>query len=209
MLSIPIATPHFSCAAKQMRPLLILFILVIGHVASEDILFNTSSTGCEGPIGCNWNDPAIWIGGRVPSSEADSVHLNDTRPNILVIFNNSSPNIYINSVVVAGVTFGIQNASLSLNTLVVEDSTVSLGQNSSLYSYESITVQYNSTITLDGSALYLVESATGFVLDNSSQLHSGLGSKLILYHSFCFYFHLLPLQPLLSILYLFLFLSLL
>jgi hypothetical protein len=167
----------------RVTPLLILLAAVIGHAASENIYFNTNAAGCEGPIGCNWNDQEIWIGGRVPTDETDTVYLNDTRPNIHVIYNSSSSNIYINSLFVSGVTLGIQSASLNLNALLVENSTVSIDLNSILVSYEDTTVQHNSTVTLLGGSILSLEEANEFVLDRSSFLYVGPGSKLLLYHS--------------------------
>lgn len=168
-----------------MRALFIVLVaLVIGHAAGDNIYFNTSAIGCEGPQGCSWNDPTIWIGGRVPAHNTDSVFLNDTRPNIYVKYHNSSVNININSLYLSGVTLEILNSSFVLGNLIVENATLSLEQTSFLYSYENIIVTLNSNITVvSGSAFSLMESAPQFALDQTSYLYVGAGSTLLLYLS--------------------------
>jgi hypothetical protein len=160
--------------------LLLLLVIFVGQVACVDIYFNTSSVGCDGPTGCSWFDPEIWVGGIIPALEIDVAHILDERPNIRVNYNNNFK-IFLDSVYLSGVTLEIINSTFSVDAITLTNATLQIDQRSSFHSYEDTSVAQNSTIILQGGTFEQEASGVEFTLDASSFLIANQRSILILY----------------------------
>lgn len=134
---------------NNMLYLLFIFLISFESVNSVFIYFDSNITNCNTPAGCNFDDPAIWIGGIAPSFE-DHVTISDTRPNIKITYSNNT-NPFFSSLTLSGVLLELQQSSFSVDTLILENATILVVSNAFMYCYESASISNSSTLSITGS----------------------------------------------------------